>query len=94
MGVQVYSQGLSFYSRQIFHLVAFRTELDFGRSLEPGSGLFFSSPAELRAFVAARPVVFFYLKDHDLTGLKQGLPGEFHLLALHKDCLLASYEGK
>jgi 4-amino-4-deoxy-L-arabinose transferase-like glycosyltransferase len=94
VGVQLYSQGLSFYSGQIFHLVNFRTELDFGRHLDPGSGLFFSSPAELRAFVEARPVVFFYLKDHDLTGLEQGLPGEFRLLALHKDCLLASYKGK
>jgi hypothetical protein len=94
VGVHLYSQGLSFYSGQIFHLVSFRTELDFGRRLVPKSGLFFSSPEEMRAFAQSRPLVFFYLKGRDLSGLKQGLPGKFRLLANHKDCLLASYEGK
>jgi 4-amino-4-deoxy-L-arabinose transferase-like glycosyltransferase len=94
VGVQLYSQGLSFYSGHVFHLLAFRTELDFGRSLNPGNGLFFSTAADLRAFVQSRPLVFFFLKAQDLSGLQAQLPGELHILGRYKDCLLASYKGK
>ena len=41
VGVQLYSQGLSFYSGQIFHLLGCRTELDFGAA--PGAGERFMS---------------------------------------------------
>ena len=37
VGVQLYSQGLSFYSGQVFHLMGCRTELDFGQLLAPGA---------------------------------------------------------
>jgi 4-amino-4-deoxy-L-arabinose transferase-like glycosyltransferase len=94
VGVQLYSQGLSFYSGQIFHLVAFRTELDFGRRLNAGSGLFLADAAEMRAFAQSRPLVFFFFKAHDLAGLQQELPGELKVLASYKDCLLASYKRK
>jgi 4-amino-4-deoxy-L-arabinose transferase-like glycosyltransferase len=94
VGVHLYSQGLSFYSGQVFHLLSFRTELDFGRRLKPGSGLFFSSPAEMAAFAGSRPVVFFFLKAQDLEGFEQWLPGEYRSLARYKDCILAAYEGK
>src|SRR5208337_3576502 len=33
VGVYLYSQGLSFYSGQVFHLLESPTELDFGRKL-------------------------------------------------------------
>jgi 4-amino-4-deoxy-L-arabinose transferase-like glycosyltransferase len=39
VGVQLYSQGLSFYSGHIFHLLGGRTELDFGELLSPEKGL-------------------------------------------------------
>ncbi len=94
VGVHLYSQGLSFYSGQVFHLLSFRTELDFGRRLKPESGLFFSSPAEMAAFAASRPVVFFFLKAQDLEGFEQWLPGKYRSLARYKDCILAAYEGK
>ena len=94
VGVHLYSQGLSFYSGQVFHLLSFRTELDFGRRLKPDSGLFFSSPAEMAAFAASRPVVFFFLKAQDLEGFEQWLPGKYRSLARYKDCVLAAYEGK
>ncbi len=94
VGVHLYSQGLSFYSGQVFHLLSFRTELDFGRRLKPDSGLFFSSPAEMAAFAASRPVVFFFLKAQDLEGFEQWLPGKYRSLARYKDCILAAYEGK
>ncbi len=94
VGVHLYSQGLSFYSGQVFHLLSFRTELDFGRRLKPDSGLFFSSPAEMAAFAGSRPVVFFFLKAQDLEGFEQWLPGKYRSLARYKDCILAAYEGK
>lgn len=94
VGVHLYSQGLSFYSGQVFHLLSFRTELDFGRRLKPESGLFFSSPAEMAAFAGSRPVVFFFLKAQDLEGFEQWLPGKYRSLARYKDCILAAYEGK
>lgn len=94
VGVHLYSQGLSFYSGQVFHLLSFRTELDFGRKLKPESGLFFSSPAEMAAFAFCRPKVFFFLKAPGLPDLRQHLAGPYHFLAHYKDCLLVAYEGK
>jgi len=94
VGVQLYSQGLSFYSGQIFHLLGCRTELDFGERLAPEKGLTIPDKAALPAFTAGRPVTFFFLKVHDLGWLQEGLPGEFRRVASHKDCILAAYEGK
>jgi 4-amino-4-deoxy-L-arabinose transferase-like glycosyltransferase len=94
VGVYLYSQGLSFYSRQIFHLLEFRTELNFGQRLTPQSSLFFKNLAELKAFTASRPLVFFYLKPQELNWLKQQLPREYEILAQQKDCLLVSSQRK
>ncbi|MFZ5449221.1 MAG: glycosyltransferase family 39 protein [Thermodesulfobacteriota bacterium] len=94
VGVQLYSQGLSFYSGHIFHLMGCRTELDFGERLAPEKGLCLADKASLPAFTATRPVTFFFLKKDDLSWLAEGLPGKFRRLASHKDCILAAYEGK
>jgi 4-amino-4-deoxy-L-arabinose transferase-like glycosyltransferase len=94
VGVQLYSQGLSFYSGQIFHLLGCRSELDFGERLAPQRGLCLPDKAALPAFTAARPVTFFFLKANDRSWLKEGLPGKFRQLASHKDCLLLAYERK
>ncbi len=94
VGVQLYAQGLSFYSGHIFHLLGCRTELDFGERLAPELGLCLPDKAALRAFTAARPVTFFFLKADDLSWLAEGLPGTFRRVASHKDCILVAYEGK
>jgi hypothetical protein len=92
VGVQLYSQGLSFYSGQIFHLLGCRTELDFGERLGSDKGLCLANKAALSAFTAGRPVSFCFLKMDDLAWLKEGLPGKFHRVASHKDCILVAYE--
>ena len=94
VGVHLYSQGLSFYSGHIFHLLGCRTELDFGQLVRPEQGLRLADKEALPAFTAATPVTFFFLKVHDLPWLAQGLPGNFRPLASHKDCILSAYEGK
>jgi 4-amino-4-deoxy-L-arabinose transferase-like glycosyltransferase len=94
VGVQLYSQGLSFYSGHIFHLLGCRTELDFGERLAPEKGLCLTDKAALPAFTATRPVTFFFLKVHDLAWLQDGLPGKFRQVASHKDCILVVYERK
>jgi 4-amino-4-deoxy-L-arabinose transferase-like glycosyltransferase len=92
VGVQLYSQGLSFYSGQIFHLLGCRTELDFGERLGADKGLCLANKAALPAFTAGRPVIFCFLKMDDLAWLKEGLPGKFHRVASHRDCILVAYE--
>ncbi len=92
VGVYLYSQGLSFYSGQAFHLVDFRTELDFGRRLNPENDLYFAGVKEMAAFARSRSRVFLYVKEHDLEGLKPALPGEIQLLARQRDCLLLAYQ--
>jgi 4-amino-4-deoxy-L-arabinose transferase-like glycosyltransferase len=94
VGVKLYSQGLSFYSGQVFHLLSLSTELDFGRLLKPQSGLFFDSPKELAAFALTRPLIFFFLKAQDLPEFEEFLPGNYRPLASYKDCLLMTYERK
>jgi 4-amino-4-deoxy-L-arabinose transferase-like glycosyltransferase len=94
VGIQLYSQGLSFYSGHIFHLLGCRTELDFGQRLAPQKGLCFPNKAALGAFTAAHPVTFFFLKKNDLNWLATGLPGTFRQVAAHKDCILVAYKGK
>lgn len=94
VGVGLYSQGLSFYSGQVFHLMGCRTELDFGVRLAPEKGLLLADEGALPAFTAAHPVTFFFLKADDLSWLAEGLPGKFHPVASHKDCILTVYEGK
>jgi len=94
IGVYLYSQGVSFYSGQAFHLLDFRTELDFGKRLAPEKGLFFKKMENLAAFAASRPRVFFYLKNPELAWLKTQLPWEYEILARHKDCLLVSASRK
>jgi 4-amino-4-deoxy-L-arabinose transferase-like glycosyltransferase len=94
VGVYLYSQGLSFYSGQVFHLLDFRTELDFGHRLAPGSGLFLKNYDDLQAFGAARPLVFFYLKAKDYQRLQDRVPREYDLVARLNDCLLVSSRRK
>jgi 4-amino-4-deoxy-L-arabinose transferase-like glycosyltransferase len=94
IGVHLYSPGLSFYSGQIFHLLDFSSELDFGRRLRPESGLFFANRRDLAALAQARPVSFFYLKADDLPDLEKEFPRNLTLLARQKDCILLCYEGK
>jgi len=94
VGVHRYSQGLSFYSGQIFHLLACRTELDFGSRLAPQHGLMLVNKEALPAFTAANPVTFFFMPQSDLPWIAQDLPGNFRPLASHKDCILSIYEGK
>ena len=90
VGVYLYSQGLSFYSRQIFHLLEFRTELRFGQKLAPESHLVFKNIDEMEAFCASRSQVFFYVKPKDFSRLKMRLPREYEILAQQKDCLLVN----
>jgi 4-amino-4-deoxy-L-arabinose transferase-like glycosyltransferase len=94
VGVGLYSQGLSFYSGHIFHLLGCRTELDFGQLVRPEQGLCLADKGVLPVFTATLPVTFFFLKVHDLPWLAQGLPGKFRPVASHKDCILTAYEGK
>jgi 4-amino-4-deoxy-L-arabinose transferase-like glycosyltransferase len=94
VGVQLYSQGLSFYSGHIFHLMGCRTELDFGERLSPEKGLCLPGKAALGAFTAAHPMTFFFLKRDDLAWLAEGLPGAFRQVGAHKDCILVAYERK
>lgn len=94
VGMYLYSQGLSFYSGQVFHLMEGRTELDFGRKLAPERqrDLYFGSVAEMAKFARSRHQVFFYLKETDLESLKPELPGKIRVLARQGDCLLLAYE--
>jgi len=94
VGVQVYSQGLSFYSGQTFHLLGCRTELDFGQRLAPEKGLCLADKEALAALTTATPLTFFFLKAEALPWLSQGLPGTFRTVASHKDCILSIYEAK
>jgi 4-amino-4-deoxy-L-arabinose transferase-like glycosyltransferase len=94
VGVYLYSQGLSFYSGQIFHLLEFRTELDFGHRLAPKSGLFLKNREALQTFAASKPLVFFYLKPKDFPWLQEKLPREYDILAQQNDCLLVQSQRK
>jgi 4-amino-4-deoxy-L-arabinose transferase-like glycosyltransferase len=88
VGAYLYSQGLSFYSGQAFHLLEFRTELNFGDSLVPESSRFLKNANELNDFAASRDPVFFYVKNQDLPWLKKSLSRDYEILARHQDCLL------
>jgi 4-amino-4-deoxy-L-arabinose transferase-like glycosyltransferase len=90
VGFNLYSQGLSFYSGQVFHLLRFRNELNFGEKLAPDSGLFFKNFEALQTFSANRPLVFFYLKSKDFLWLKRKLPREYEVLVRQNDCFLVS----
>ena len=94
VGVYLYSQGLSFYSGQVFHLLEYRTELDFGRKLASAQqrDLYFSNFAALGKFARSRPRVFLYVKEIDRQSLKKELPGKLQILARQGDCLLLGYE--
>ena len=94
VGVHLYSQGLSFYSGQIFHLMDFRTELDFGRKLAPKQDLFFANLSDMVKFARSRPRVFLYVKEHDLESLRPQLPGKIQLLSRQGASLLLSYEAE
>jgi 4-amino-4-deoxy-L-arabinose transferase-like glycosyltransferase len=94
VGVYLYSQGLSFYSGQVFHPLEFRTELDFGHRLVPDSGLFLKNYEELQAFSDVRPLVFFYLKAKDYQRLMERVPREYDQVARLDDCLLLSSRRK
>ena len=90
VGFNLYSQGLSFYSGQVFHLLRFRNELNFGEKLAPDSDLFFKNFEALQTFSANRPLVFFYLKSRDFLWLKRKLPREYEVLVRQNDCFLVS----
>ena len=94
VGAYLYSQGLSFYSGQVFHLMEGRTELDFGRKLAPERQreLYFVNVGEMAKFARSRPQVFFYLKETDLESLRPDLPGQIRTLARQGDCLLLAYK--
>jgi 4-amino-4-deoxy-L-arabinose transferase-like glycosyltransferase len=94
VGVYLYSQGLSFYSGQIFHILEFRTELDFGHRITPKSGLFLKDREALPTFAASKPLVFFYLKPKNLSWLTEKLPREYDILAQQNDCLLLQSQRK
>jgi 4-amino-4-deoxy-L-arabinose transferase-like glycosyltransferase len=94
IGYQYYSQAMSFYSGQVFHLGNTRTELDFGRRLAPESRLFFDTPAAMMDFAASRSQAFFLVREQDYPKLEKCAPGKFQCLARHKDCLLLVYKGK
>jgi 4-amino-4-deoxy-L-arabinose transferase-like glycosyltransferase len=93
VGYHLYSQGLSFYSGQIFHILEFSTELDYGRKLAPENSLFFQTPEEMASWAKARPVVFFFLKPKGLGFLEREAPGKYHFLARHKNSILVRYDG-
>ncbi len=90
VGLNLYSQGLSFYSGQVFHLLRFRNELNFGERLAPGTGLFFKNFEALQTFSKDRPLVFFYLKSKDFLWLKERLPRQYEVLGRQNDCFLVS----
>ena len=94
VGAYLYSQGLSFYSGQVFHLMESRSELDFGRKLVPEREreLYFFSVAEMAKFADSRHQVFLYIKEQHLPGLKPEMPGRYQLLARRGDCLLLAYK--
>jgi hypothetical protein len=96
VGVQLYSQGLSFYSGQVFHLMESRTELNFGRKLAPEREreLYFASVPEMAKFARSRSMVFFYLAADDLSYLEQGFPHKLELLSRYRNCILLKYKGK
>jgi hypothetical protein len=94
VGVGQYSQAISFYSGQIFHLLYCHTELDFGLSLKPDRGLSLADGQKLTALAQSRPRLFLLVKQKDLPGVAPDLPGKLEPLGHHKDCLLLSYKGK
>lgn len=96
LGVDLYSQGLSFYSGEVFHLLKFRTELDFGSKLDPGlqRRLYLAGPGDLKEFAGRHPEVFLFMKAQHREGLAPALPGKVELLARQGDCLLMAYKGK
>lgn len=94
VGLEIYSQALTFYARQPMHLFNCRSELEFGLTLVPTSGFFLSDWEELAAFTAGRPKVFFLVRLREWPGLKQRLPGHWEEAGRYKDCVLAVYKGK
>jgi len=92
VGYRLYSQGLSFYSGQVFHLLSFATELDYGRKLAGTTSLFFDNPQEMAAFVRTRPGVFFFLRNEDQASLERELPGRFSFLGRWKNYILMDYD--
>ena len=92
VGYRLYSQGLSFYSGQVFHLLSFSTELDYGRKLAGTTSLFLETPQEMAVFVRSRPGVFFFLRDEDQASLERELPGRFNFLGRWKNYMLIDYD--
>ena len=89
-GVYFYSQGLSFYSGQIFHLLDFRTELNFGEKNSPGERPVFSELGGTAGFRGHPAPAVFYLRNKDFARLRQWLPREFTVLARQNERLLVS----
>ncbi len=94
LGFNLYSQAVSFYSGQVFHLWSFGTELEFGRSLVPGNPWFFDHRDDMVTLAQSRALTLFYLQASGLSGLETILGGRTVLLARYKDCILVTYRGK
>jgi len=94
VGIYLYSQGLTFYSGQVFHLLDFHTELNFGKKLTPRSGLFFPKFKDMEPFLTSHAPVFFYLKEQEFSWLQKQLSGDFKILGRQKDCLLVAFRRK
>ena len=94
VGVGLYSQGLSFYSGQTFHLQGCRSELDFGEKLKPESNLCLADSRALADLLARHRSAFLWVKKQGVPALKAELPGKLTLLGAQKDCLLWAYEGE
>ncbi|MBM4289057.1 MAG: phospholipid carrier-dependent glycosyltransferase [Deltaproteobacteria bacterium] len=62
VGFHLYSQGISFYARQPFHLFRIRGELDFGLSQRPDNPYYFTREEQLRELLRQHPH-FFVLVD-------------------------------
>ena len=94
VGAYLYSQGLSFYSGQVFHLMESRTELDFGRKLAPGAGAgALLCQRRGNGEVCPLPAPGLPLSEGDRPGEPEaGVAGKIQILARQGDCLLLAYE--
>ena len=76
VGVQLYSQGLSFYSGQVFHLMGCRTELDFGRAPGAGAGLMSGRQGGVAGLYRGPPGDLLFPEGDDLAWLSRRVAGE------------------
>ena len=82
VGVYLYSQGLSFYSGRIFHLLDFRTELNFGRNWPRQVACFSRTGMNCGPARPSGPCCFFMSGIRIIPGSGSGCPGNIRVLAL------------